>query len=278
MRSAAGLVAAGGGLPAPHDVFGGIDVGGGFGGGGGGFVGSGGGSSFSWKSILGVAALGAAIGFGEWAKTKAAKKNKRRAAELIAFQGLDQILTTFENYTRWQMDFDSALSNVQSTWADMLKGWRELGRKYLKKYQGLHQGKYDQIIGDLKRIEGIRQQRLFSMSLIGVPEFETGGMVRQITAHNGRLLAILHEGEAVLNRGAVQQLGPQVIEQINRGGTSAPSFEHGGLVGGAAAARGDVHIEVNITPAPGMNEEQLARYTIRKLRRELKDRGLQLGG
>jgi len=117
----------------------------------------------------------------------------------------------------------------------------------------------------------------------GIPGFQHGGLVedifRRMQSSQSRLLAFLHRGEAVLNAGAVQLLGPARVESLNRAGRSAPSFQSGGFVGARGAEPGAPSVTVNFAPgsivSPG-DPRAVAAEVIRQIRRRARDQGSRL--
>jgi hypothetical protein len=131
-------------------------------------------------------------------------------------------------------------------------------------------------------IERIRQQRGALIQALPIPEFARGGLVNAafsgqlsaISTGQGKILAFLHRGEAVLNARAVAALGPSFIERANR----APGFQSGGFVGRAPfnVERSTMNVTVNVFAAPGMSEAEVGRQVVRQLERTLNDRGHSL--
>ncbi|HKZ52500.1 MAG TPA: hypothetical protein VJ085_04380 [Candidatus Acidoferrales bacterium] len=222
------------------------------------------------------AAIGAVAGF--FAGVLGRGKKKRQASR-IAEEGFAEMRRIIEQFKKFEVDFESALGALNAIWEQMQSGWRQLGKSIFNRSVRGEQPEFNTIVNELKQIQQAREARGKLIEGLPIPEFQLGGLVRAIHAREGRILAFLHEGEAVLNRRAVQALGPQFIERANR----APAFQAGGFAGhplspAAPAAGGQVSITVNIQAAPGMDEHALADFTIRKLKRELEDRGLSLGG
>lgn len=210
-------------------------------------------------------------------------KKKRQAAR-IAEEGFAEMRRIVEQFKAFQIDFESAFAQINAVWEQMQAAWRQLGKSIFKRSLRGEQPEFNQIVAELKQIQQAREARTNLIAALPIPEFLGGGFVRAEASRRGgtgdaRLLAFLHQGEAVLNRRAVQSLGPSFIELANR----APSFQQGGpvgqtfLSGRSAGTPFPPAISVNIYPSSGMNEEQLADYAIRKLRRLLADQGLRLG-
>lgn len=97
-----------------------------------------------------------------------------------------------------------------------------------------------------------------------LPEFQRGGLVPQGGIGGGGMMAVLHPGEFVMSRPAVELLGRPRLEQINRGA-------------GAGAVAGGDKFQVTIVAADARGfEEMLARNEqslVRVIRRAARDRG-----
>jgi len=125
---------------------------------------------------------------------------------------------------------------------------------------------FRQVLAEIDRIQKAREARRLVVEALPVPEFQFGGIVRAISAWNGRVLAVLHQGEAVLTRRAAQALGEENITRLNRGQSR--------LVG----STGDqFYITINAVDGESVerwlsrNEARLVRF----LRRAAGDRGLR---
>jgi hypothetical protein len=207
-------------------------------------------------------------------------RGKKKRHDTRVFQaGLAEMQKVLEEFKRFRVDFEAALAQVDAIWAEMASAFK------LKRSLRGAEPRYLEIRRQIEDIEKQRELRGGLLRALPIPEFAAGGFVadqlRAIQTGQGKVLAFLHQGEAVLNSRAVAALGRSFIEQVNR----APSFQSGGFVSrplspsrsfGTATGR-----TVNIGPiiiqaAPGMNEEALANFTIRKLRRELRDKGIIL--
>ena len=209
-------------------------------------------------------------------------KLKRRAAN-IAIAGFAEMRKVLDDFKRFRVDFQSALSTVDSIWAGMVQAWQQIGGSVGRRSIRTQEPFYKQLRGELERIQKLREAHQGLIEALPIPEFAQGGLVDQIlgrmqsvTSGGGKVLAFLHRGEAVLNARAVASLGPTAIQQLNR----AQGFASGGFTspaGGAAGLnRGNVSINVLVMPSSGMDERALAALTIRELERALRDRGKRL--
>jgi hypothetical protein len=177
-------------------------------------------AGFAFGGPIG-AAIGAVAGFfaGVFGRGK-----KKRQATRIAQEGFAEMRKILDQFKRFEVDFDSGLAAITSLWEQMQAAWRQLGKSIFNRSFSTQKVNFDAIVGELKQVQQARETRARLVEALPIPEFQSGGLVRAqtITAGNGRVLAFLHEGEAVLNRRAVQALGPQFVEQANRA-PSVPS-------------------------------------------------------
>lgn len=190
-------------------------------------------------------------------------KIRRQAAQAEeAFQR--QIIEIREAFKRFQIDFQTAISTIQDLWAQfqavMPERFGKFGRRAVRSQAPIVRT----VLNQIKHIQEAREMRAAIIESLPIPEFQLGSILRAVNARDGRILAFLHQGEAVLNRRAVQALGERTIEQLNR----SPSP--------LAGAAGKIHITINID-GRGQDPERIADFTIRKLQRELRDRGIVLG-
>ncbi|MFQ5695643.1 MAG: hypothetical protein ACE5HB_06610 [Terriglobia bacterium] len=236
-------------------------------------------AGFAFGGPLG-ALVGGIAGFFTGLFGRGRRKRRAARAEAALFTQLQQ---TVEEFKRFRLDFESALAQFDALWADFQasapRAVGSAGRRAVRNVAPT--------VGILRthllEVQRARERRQGVLDLLPIPEFRQGGFVdtvlsqlRAIHSGQGKLLAFLHPGEAVLTAAAVQRLGPQFINQVNR----APAFQAGGLVsqsGSAPLGGAAINLTINITPSPGMDEEQLAAFTLRALKRELEDRGLNLG-
>jgi len=218
-------------------------------------------AGFAFGGPIG-AAIGAIAGLlgGMFSRGK-----KKRQASRIAEAGFDEMRAIVEQFRRFQIDFESALAQVNAVWEQMQAAWRPLGGSILRRSVRGELPEFNQIVGELKQIQSSREGRARLAASLPIPEFQSGGLVRGVNAHDGRLLAFLHAGEAVLNRRAVQTLGADFVDRANRSRPLSP----------AAAAAGPVTIQIFID-GRGSDPEAIAAFTIRKLKRELQDKGVSL--
>lgn len=223
-------------------------------------------AGFAFGGPIG-AVIGAVAGFfaGLFGRGK-----KKRQATRIAEQGFAEMQKVVEQFKKFQLDFESALAQVTALWEQMQAAWRQLGGSIFRRSSSSQQPRFDAIVRELRQIQQAREERARIIESLPIPEFQLGGLVPSGGSRDGRILAFLHPGEAVLNRRAVQTLGPHVVEQLNR----APNVSQPQA---AAFGASPVNLTVQVFAARGMDENALANFTLRKLQRALADRGLSLG-
>ena len=219
------------------------------------------------------AAIGAAVGFFAGLFGRGKKKRQAARAEQELRRQLEETLSQFRSF---QLDFESALNAVNQAFASFQQAVAPLGkagRRAVKNSTPRVQATIDEI----NKIQEARHRRAALIGGLPIPEFKQGGLVGQTflsaaAGTDGKLLAFLHQGEAVLNQRAVQRLGADFVQRANSS-FSAPSPV-------APATGSTVNIQpgaIVVNAAPGMDAEELAGLTLRQLDRRLRDAGLRLG-
>jgi len=223
------------------------------------------------------AAIGAIVGgiagllSGIFGKGKLKKKASR-----IAEAGFDEMRKVVEEFKRFQVDFEGALGGVDAIWAQMQDAWRQLGGSIFRRSVRGELPEFQSIRKEIETLQQAREARGELLRALPIPEFAVGGFVNAINARDGKLLAFLHQGEAVLNQRAVASLGRGAIEQMNR----APSFQAGGFVGHSPRAGSFVlNVERGAIVINGVSDpEGAADLAVRKLERlvlrKARDKGL----
>lgn len=210
---------------------------------GGALVGTAVGSAFLGSLALGAfafgpvgAAIGAIIGLlsGVFGRGR-----QKRQATAIQESIIDQAETATLEYKRFKADFESTLASL-----DLL---RSLGFDQTRSLGKPGRNAFDAIslyISDRKReIDAIEHERQLRGAAIGgmpLPEFAIGGPVSGL---GSGLLAVLHPGEFVMRKSAVDALGPEFFGALNR----APRFADGGPVMPASASSSGGQRVVNVT-------------------------------
>lgn len=209
--------------------------------------------------------IGAVVGaiIGAIAKLFQRGKLKRKASQ-VADQGFAAMRRITEEFERFRVDYESALAQVTAIWQQMVQAWSQMGSIGRRSIRG-QQPSFESVIRRINDLQRAREQRTQLISSLQIPEFQFGGIVGASNAHpagRDRILALVHEGEAVLNRRAVQALGERRIGELNRG----------------LSERGDQFF-ISIHALDGESVERwLARNEVRLVRffrRAARDRGLR---
>ena len=199
-------------------------------------------------NVVGAAILGpAGILF---AIFRRGKIRRRAAAAEEAFSA--QLIEVVKEYKRFQLDFQSAIEGVDQLWAQFQQAAPQQFGKYGRRAVRNIAPFVAAIHGRINEIQAARDARLLLSAGSLIPEFSHGGLVP----------SLLHPGEFVIRREAVQQAGVQNLERINRG--EAPA--------------GNVNINITINPSPGMDERTVGEMAARAIARRFRNRGLQFGG
>lgn len=188
----------------------------------------------------------------------------------------------FDAYRNHRLTAPAAIGQIQAILQQAAQALAPLGSRGRGALDVLTQIAANHI-ANIRRIERRRRQRAAIVAGLPVPEFQFGGLVRGVNAVDGRVLALLHPGEAVLNRRAVETLGAHRVQALNQaaGGAGAParqlgalSFQNGGLVP-ATAPLGSATVNIGpiIVQAAG-DPRATAESVLREIRRRARDRGL----
>jgi hypothetical protein len=154
-------------------------------------------------AVIGGLAGGIASLFGK-------DKKKEHDAD-IANQGFAQLRQILDDYMHFRRDFASSVDAANRIWAQMASQWvRPQSAPSQRVY-------FDAIIRSIQDTENERQRRRQMQALLPVPEFAEGGPVSGRGRRGGAVPALLHEGEFVMSRQAVDRWGVSVLEGLNRG-------------------------------------------------------------
>ena len=165
-----------------------------------------------------------------------------------------------EQYRRHQVDYENALATLDQITAQgqqSLLG-SGLGSAGTRGFATLMHA-ITVLQRQIEDIQNIREANALRVGSMSIPEFAVGGLVPS----SGGILALLHPGEFVMRRSAVDALGSDFLATLNR----ATRFDSGGPVGPTGAAVrhitfGDIYIQA----APGMDERTLARRVARLIK------------
>jgi TP901 family phage tail tape measure protein len=176
-------------------------------------------------------------------------KNKRKAAasEEVLTQQLGEVINEFKTF---QTDLEGALASIDQLFEAFQGQVGPLGKAGRNAVRNISPLVFA-VKSRLTEIQAARDARLLLSASSLIPEFHTGGLVP----------SLLEPGEFVIRREAVQQVGVQNLERVNAG----------------QAPMGNVTIYNTVYALPGMDERAVADFTIRRLERKLRHRGLSLG-
>jgi hypothetical protein len=212
------------------------------------------------------ALIGGVAGFFAGLFGRGRLKRKAAQSEAALFAQLKQVV---EDFKQFRLDFETALASFDALWADFqASAPRQFG--FAGRRAVANVAPYVAILRrQLVELQRAREERQKLIESLPIPEFQLGGLVGALRSQNGRLLAFLHAGEAVLNPRAVQALGPAFIERVNR----APSFSAGGMATPSPITGHRPPLTINIYQQPGEDSEALARRVALYLNRWALDRG-----
>jgi hypothetical protein len=142
-------------------------------------------------------------------------QEKRHDAE-IANRGFAQLAQILDDYSRSRRDFASAVNDAYRIWNQMQSQW-------VRPQSGPSQWPYfSAILRSMEQTEDERNRRRQRTALGPLPEFAEGGFVLPQRTQRG-ILAMVHPGEFVMNRQAVNRLGVSLLAGLNQGSSSASS-------------------------------------------------------
>ena len=159
------------------------------------------------------------------------KRKATRIEEDFVRQGLNVV----DQFKKFQIAFEPTISSLEQI---KLQGEQALltaglGRAGRRGAQNLARN-MDIQIQAVTSLQRQREARLVDIQNLTLPEFALGGSVRGINSPRGGLLALLHPGEFVMRREAVQSVGESFLAGLNR----LPQFQSGGPVGGGQSGSG----------------------------------------
>ena len=160
-----------------------------------------------------------------------------------------QLGEVIDQFKAFQTDLEGALATIDQLFIAFQGQVQPLGKAGRNAVRSISPLVFA-VKNGLAEIQAARDARLLLSSASLIPEF----------SHGGLMPSLLHPGEFVIRRDAVQQVGVQNLERVNAG----------------QAPMGNVTIgPIHIHPTPGMDERALAAFTLRTIRRAARDRGLR---
>ena len=134
-------------------------------------------------------------------------KEKSRDAE-IANKGFAQLKQILDDYNHFRRDFSSSVDSANRIWSQMQSQWtRAQSAQTQRPY-------FDAILRSIQTTEDERMRRWQMQALLPLPEFATGGLVRG--SGTSGTLAVVHPGEFVMSKQAVDQLGVGALSSLNQ--------------------------------------------------------------
>ncbi|MBI1353281.1 MAG: hypothetical protein GC160_02965 [Acidobacteria bacterium] len=185
---------------------------------------------------IGLAVLGGVVGVSALLGALSRGGKKRQAAG-VANEGFAVIDDTVDAFKHREVRYDQAVTQMDRQWQSMVEAWNRIGGSVGRNSIRTQEPYYEQRLDEVDRIQEERLRRLDAIEQSPVPAFALGGLVPGA----GAVPAIVHGGEYVVRREAVQQIGPAALDSLNRGGGMG----------------GDVTINININ---GGDAAGLARY------------------
>ncbi|MFQ5778794.1 MAG: hypothetical protein ACE5IP_12380 [Terriglobia bacterium] len=228
-------------------------------------------AGFAFGGPIG-AAIGGLVGFlgGLFGRGRLKRKAAQTESEFVAFIGrvLDAVRTFQLTVQQGIQEIVSGFERFKQTVAPF--GFA--GRRAVGNVTPL----VNQVVGDLRRLGQQRDERRQLIASLPIPEFQRGGLVgparaAALTTSDGRILAFLHPGEAVLNRPAVQRLSPEFIQQANHSAGPAPGRSGLPAQAGPGAT---INIGPVIINGADKDGQEIFRDFVREARRLARDQGL----
>ena len=137
-------------------------------------------------------------------------KAKRHDAD-IANQGFAQLKQILDDYNHFRRDFSSSVDSANRIWAQMQSQWtRSQSAPSQRPF-------FDAIIRSMQSTEDERLRRRQVQALLPIPQFANGGLVN--SSGSGGTLAVVHPGEYVMSKRAVDDLGVNTLNGLNQGTT-----------------------------------------------------------
>lgn len=179
-------------------------------------VGSGALTGFSLGGPIG-AVLGGIVGGIVGLFSGGGGSEKRHDAD-IANQGFAQLRQILDDYEHFRRDFASSVDAAHSVWNQMQSQW-------VRPQSAPSQWPYfAAILQSMQQTEDERNRRRQLAAAGPIPEFAEGGYVGgRASGLSGQagMPALLHAGEFVMNRQAVDRLGVSLLEGLNSGSAAA---------------------------------------------------------
>ena len=145
-------------------------------------------------------------------------KNHDSALENQTFAKMNQ---TLQDFYQFRTTYDTAKSEITNDWNQMVSQFK---RKDSEANQFPY---YQAILTALDNVQNQRAARQQLQGMMAVPEFAVGGMV---SGANGGMVAVVHPGEFVMSKQAVDRIGNSVLAGMNSGVSSSAQTAQSGTV------------------------------------------------
>jgi hypothetical protein len=157
-------------------------------------------------------------------------KAKRHDAD-IANQGFAQLRQILDDYNHFRRDFASSTDAATRIWTQMQSQWsRSQSASSQRPF-------FDAIYRSMQSTEDERLRRRQMQALLPVPQFASGGLVSANSSAG--TLAVVHPGEYVMSKRAVDDLGVATLNGLNRG------------------SRGDQGMSISLEPASAQSLSEM---------------------
>jgi hypothetical protein len=211
-------------------------------------------------SVLG-AIVGALLG---WIGGGRAKRKASALVESFDVQA-EEVVKQFEKF---KTDYESALETIAAVSAQFQQAEQPYGKAGKRGVETIAT-KAAEYLARIRDLEKQREARAAIIAGMTVPEFQTGGPVGWNLG--GGVLAILHPGEFVMRREAVDRLGAQFLMALNR----APSFAQGGAMGRPQTQPGIgqriYNLTFNLYQLPHESQQVFQNRIVRAMKRAIAD-------
>jgi hypothetical protein len=144
---------------------------------------------------------------------------RRKQADNIVRQAVSQAKSLVDSYKNYQTDFGSTLGGISQISGDAQTQLGKLKGEGDKSLTRSLIPQMEKISEEVSAIEAERQRRAalsFSPPMFATGGYVGGSRIAGWRMGNGQVMAILHEGETVMNRRATAQNGP-TLEAMNAG-------------------------------------------------------------
>jgi len=140
--------------------------------------------------------------------------NEKQHDAQLADQGFAQLRQIKDDYEHYRRDYASTVDAMNRVWSQMA------GQFVRSESARTQRPWFDIMVEQVRQIEDERNRRRQGLSVLPLPEFQQGGLVAApaLSRLGSGTLAVVHPGEFVMNRQAVERLGVNALEGMNRGG------------------------------------------------------------